>query len=87
MRSSLLLALLFLAACGGAQQNTGGKVFCQSYQDNYLPECQRNCEEGLEIADQDGIAKCLVECRQDLIDDDTFADSCPDEAAKLASES
>jgi hypothetical protein len=88
MRLILLVGLLLFpaVACGGSQQKPGGKVFCQSYEDNYLPECQRNCEEGKEIGNQDAIAECLRECRQDLIDDDTFNESCPERAEALAAQ-
>ncbi|MBW2455685.1 MAG: hypothetical protein JRI68_14295 [Deltaproteobacteria bacterium] len=88
MRWMLLVALLLapVAGCGGSQQKPGGKVFCQSYEDNYLPECQRNCEEGKEISNREAIGECLKECRQDLIDDDTFNDRCPERVEILAAE-
>ncbi len=84
----LLLVPLLLApviACGASQNQPGGKVFCQSYEDNYLPGCQQTCEADQEFATQDDIIQCRKECRQDLAEDATFNDSCPEKAEALTS--
>jgi hypothetical protein len=85
MRLMPLVALLpaLLLGCGASQQQPGGKVFCQSYEDNFLPGCQQVCENDLGFATQDGIIQCQKECRQDLADDDNFNDSCSDRADAL----
>ena len=78
--------LALVAGCSGSQQKPGGKVFCESYEENYLPECQRNCEEGKEISNREAIGECLKQCREELVDDDTFNDSCPERVEILAAE-
>ncbi len=88
MRLLLLVALLLVlfTGCGGSQQQPGGKVFCQSYEDQYLPGCQQTCENDLGFATQDDIVGCQNECRDDLAEDPTFNDSCSDRVDALKAE-
>ena len=78
MRTILIAAIFALVGCGGSQKAGSGEVFCDRYPEIYLPSCQQDCESLLEAGDVDGQKACLDKCLDDLRDDDTFSDSCPE---------
>ena len=60
----------------GAKQEPRGRVFCESYEQYYIPECRRHCESDLELGDAEGVERCKAKCAKDLKSDDTYAESC-----------
>ena len=83
MRTTLIVAVAALWGCGGSQKAGGGEAFCDSYQENYLAACQQECESLLELGDTEGQKACEAKCLDDLRDDDTFVDSCPERLPRL----
>ena len=72
-----LVAILVatVASCGGKQEPRG-RAFCESYEQNYIPECRRHCESDLELGDEEGVEGCKAKCVKDLKSDDTYSESC-----------
>jgi hypothetical protein len=79
-----------LAGCGSQKEDfKSGPGFCQSYEDNYMYDCQSNCEgedQYSNVADQETVATCRKQCRGDLTDDSQFNKSCSDRVSEIESE-
>jgi hypothetical protein len=73
--------VLLLAGCGAGRQPA---AYCDSYELNYLADCQGHCEaETGAASDLKASAACEAKCKADLGGDDNFSDSCPDRAKAL----
>jgi hypothetical protein len=83
MRTVVLsITVVWLVACG-AKQDVGGPAFCQSYEDNFLATCQAYCEGEHEQTDRDAPQRCRAQCVEDIQDDGTYSDACPEQMKKL----
>lgn len=72
-----------LLACGAAQTEPRGEVFCDSYEDAFMGQCRQNCEATTDGDSQEISKQCMSQCFADLKDDDTFGDSCDKRAKEL----
>jgi hypothetical protein len=79
------VVFVVLAACASSQNpEGGGEAFCESYEVNYVASCRQTCDAGVAAGDSAGMRQCEATCNDDLSKDDTFRESCPERAKKLA---